>query len=716
MTKFTIVFSVLLLFCTLLTFLSFRGKLVWKPAYGVFFMAGLLCVAGIGLCSAKGGTTVSRLEKSEFRENVYTSLRLLENGRYGDAVSAAAEALLEKPGDSDAVFLKGAALNAAGSFSLSDEALASGKDDRYPEILKCNAKEKKLSDDQIREIAGSVLKNLAISSEEQNRWDRILRIRYELGQSQDTEAPDSVDEGLKLYAYRRSKRNVDALSEAEKLAKEGSLRHQIMLASFYADGYAPHDYSRSDEEIDTLLSRAASIEIELNRLEESEDTGISNAYRLKKTEYEMALKELDQVPGKRALNYFSSITPPENGKLAYHFEMARLCFFAGDEEKAAAELDNVFNRKTVDPGEWLGTESLLVRDAFLAFLNSGNVEDFYSAYGSMCAALESNMYGASYGKDNFADFLITYLRNLYTAIRINRIDVRNYPAVKAILSFARDEELTKDMLKVTDGGHNITDFSLEKMETDASLAISVVLDNSGSMAGEKMTTAKRAASDFVTNLDNDVLVSLNVFSSSAYEAVPLTKEHVGVKTALSNLVTMGGTNIASGIMSATQSLSTVDGEKIIILLSDGMDDPYSKIEEALDQARAQNITIYTIGMQGADEAYLNRISSATGGTYASVTSDRDLHSIYNLIRMSVGNRYLLKYTLTGESTIPVKNEYAEDTGTTVIRKVRTDLVREAGFDEKTYYIGFQQNAESTDNYYYYADHFKQYRRKITKEN
>jgi hypothetical protein len=73
----------------------------------------------------------------------------------------------------------------------------------------------------------------------------------------------------------------------------------------------------------------------------------------------------------------------------------------------------------------------------------------------------------------------------------------------------------------------------------------------------------------------------------------------------------GSTNMAAGIFVAYTTLQQARGEKAMVIISDGLPDDEEKAVNAAKSAKAFGVRIITIGVPGANEAFLKNIASAS---------------------------------------------------------------------------------------------------------
>ena len=686
------IFSILLLVSFLLLIISLVKKLVFKPFYIIIALAILLSGAGIARTVLRSpGADISR--ESGLERNIYMSARLLQDYRVADSLSAAGAACEEAPENRDALLLKAASLNGIGSYDISTRLLEEqGLEEEYG-IRESNQKKELLDKEQAEALAAEAIDNLGLSEEEEERFEMMMKLRYYKKGSDvsDISAGDfsGADAGyaeMKLADIEND--HGGAYKITGDLANAGDCRAQVALSDLYASGYVPHDYTRADEEYDDYLKRATLLQIEVDEMQEKlgnevltsdtdSDTPEMKEYRLKQTEYRMAVSELDHIPELRAVNYLRSIETDPNGELARHIQLARLLVGADREDEARKELDQVFLLETIPEDQWLSSDVILVRDTFLEFLQSSRPESFNSA----CRILIQDLtQGLSQDDTAFRDVLERYLRELYTGIRIARISTGQYPKVTAELTYAREGLLESSMMWMEDTGNIIDNFELVKADGGESIAVSIVLDVSGSMSGDRIASAKNAIDSFLSSLSGNVMLSFVTFSNDANIIIPFTDSADAVRQAVRRVNASGGTNIASGLAAAQRSLSSFTGSKYIILLSDGYDGSSNNIDSVLQSLSAAGIQTFTIGMQGADEAYLKKIAEHNGGNFVFAKNTAQLMEIYGLLQRSLMNRYYLSYTVSGST------EEKE-------RILQVNLKDSPAYDRKEYVLGFPKAEE-----------------------
>jgi Ca-activated chloride channel homolog len=176
----------------------------------------------------------------------------------------------------------------------------------------------------------------------------------------------------------------------------------------------------------------------------------------------------------------------------------------------------------------------------------------------------------------------------------------------------------------------------------------------------RLEAAKTAAVEFVSGIPPRYNVSVVSFAQTAAILVPPTTDHGAATAAIQNLQLAPSTAIGEGIFTSLNALLQVppDPENPdeppparIVLLSDGSTTYGRTSSEAAEQARAQEVPIYTIAY-GTENGYveingqrepvpvnqaeLENIARISGGEAYEARSASELDAVYEDIQSSVG--------------------------------------------------------------------------------
>ncbi len=182
-------------------------------------------------------------------------------------------------------------------------------------------------------------------------------------------------------------------------------------------------------------------------------------------------------------------------------------------------------------------------------------------------------------------------------------------------------------------------------QEEASLALALVIDKSGSMAGEKLDLTKQAARATAEVLPPSDQIGVIVFDSQARPVVQLQRASNRQRIAndIGRIQASGGTNILAGLREAVDELGAATArKKHVILLSDGQS-PYDDIPDLVDAARAARITISAIGVgDGADQTMLKMIAERGGGRFYQTRDPASIPRIFSRETSALDDRLIVE--------------------------------------------------------------------------
>lgn len=162
-------------------------------------------------------------------------------------------------------------------------------------------------------------------------------------------------------------------------------------------------------------------------------------------------------------------------------------------------------------------------------------------------------------------------------------------------------------------------------ETRPPAAVALTIDTSGSMAGDKITNARKAAAKFVDQLKDGDMVSLTTFSDAAAERVPLTRldpsSRQRIASVIAELRADGGTNLFEGVRVAGLSVMaapTTHPVRRVVLVSDGLATVGTTSKEMIallgEKAGDRGVQLTSIGVGlDYDENTLNQLAIRSSG-------------------------------------------------------------------------------------------------------
>jgi len=160
--------------------------------------------------------------------------------------------------------------------------------------------------------------------------------------------------------------------------------------------------------------------------------------------------------------------------------------------------------------------------------------------------------------------------------------------------------------------------------SDVHVTAYLAFDLSGSMSGEPLAEAQRAARGFVSNTDlAHCSVGVIGFADQVRVYLRACQDAKAIDRAISSLVVgeLGFCNEADPFDEIHSMLSSVDGPRFAITLADGV---WAHQGDAVNRARrchAAGIETIAVGFGGADRAFLARIASSDEGAFFTSLSE-----------------------------------------------------------------------------------------------
>lgn len=201
------------------------------------------------------------------------------------------------------------------------------------------------------------------------------------------------------------------------------------------------------------------------------------------------------------------------------------------------------------------------------------------------------------------------------------------------------------------------------LQTDEPIDVILVVDESGSMGGEKIATARAAARNFVAELDlEQARVGVVGFDTTSRLRVGLSDNATEIFTAIDMLRAMGGTRIDLGLGDARREMERNGragvARPVFVLLSDGYNNAgHEPVLREADAAKAAGIEIFTIGLN-ADEALMIAVATSPEHYFTSASAHL-LYAIFDAIVDRISTATLFRELVVTDE-IPDNMEYVPD--------------------------------------------------------
>lgn len=214
-------------------------------------------------------------------------------------------------------------------------------------------------------------------------------------------------------------------------------------------------------------------------------------------------------------------------------------------------------------------------------------------------------------------------------------------------------DLGREDFEVLDNGKPVT-LTLFNNEPEA-FSVAVILDTSASMTGS-LDLLKDAAEQFIIRLLPEDRGMVGAFNDKIqFPIASFTSDRDELAGALRELGFGNPTRLFDAIEAGIQQLRDVQGRRVVLVFTDG-EDTASKIGQGkvLDQARADEVMIYSIGLESEyfngqyrvrtrPDRGLRRLADETGGGYFELKKTDDLGPTFTRVAQELHSQYVLGF-------------------------------------------------------------------------
>lgn len=184
----------------------------------------------------------------------------------------------------------------------------------------------------------------------------------------------------------------------------------------------------------------------------------------------------------------------------------------------------------------------------------------------------------------------------------------------------------------------LTGFEIPEAEQRDPVNVAIVIDKSGSMQGEKIAQARKAALQAVDRLGKDDIVSIIVYDTSVSVLVPATKasDRESIQQKIQQISAGGNTALHAGVLKGAEELRKfLDRKRVnrVILLSDGLANVGPSTPGELEELGAslleEGISVSTMGLGlGYNEELMSRLALASSGNHVFIEDADSLVAVF----------------------------------------------------------------------------------------
>lgn len=184
----------------------------------------------------------------------------------------------------------------------------------------------------------------------------------------------------------------------------------------------------------------------------------------------------------------------------------------------------------------------------------------------------------------------------------------------------------------------LTGLILENDQERPPLNVSIIVDKSSSMSGDRIKHAREAAKQAIDLLSSKDIVSVVAYDSTVkviYSAAPLTNKKA-VKDAIDQIQSGGMTALFAGVSKGTEELrkhKSQDQVSRIILLSDGMANVGPSTTEEMGRLgislAKENVSVSTLGLGlGYNEDLMTELALRSDGNHTFIKDSKALTYVF----------------------------------------------------------------------------------------
>jgi len=214
--------------------------------------------------------------------------------------------------------------------------------------------------------------------------------------------------------------------------------------------------------------------------------------------------------------------------------------------------------------------------------------------------------------------------------------------------------LTRNAFSVWDNNveQDITFFS----DSDAPVSVGILFDVSGSMSGDKIQKARTALSRFILTSHPSDEYFLIAFNSRAQLLMDRTRDGEAVLQKLTLVQPKSNTALYDAVYLGLERVTRGSHQKrALLIISDGQDNAsrynFSQVRRLMKESDVVTYAVgivnpndvgSSLGMQG--QAFLDEISSVSGGKAFYPQTDVEMDEIFERIALELRHQYSIGYT------------------------------------------------------------------------
>ncbi|MDI6858305.1 MAG: VWA domain-containing protein [Dehalococcoidia bacterium] len=205
-----------------------------------------------------------------------------------------------------------------------------------------------------------------------------------------------------------------------------------------------------------------------------------------------------------------------------------------------------------------------------------------------------------------------------------------------------------------DGAPAVVEDVQAAVDADVGLAVVMVIDTSGSMAGAPLAAAREAALRLIDSLLPNDRASIIAFADGLGAPGPFTSDRQALAATLGGLQAGGATALYDAVIAGVRTARDAPlPRKVVVLLTDGHEweaTSAATMEQSLAEASAAGVPVFTIGVgTEVNVPYLEEVARRSGGRFIAAPAPGDIPGVYEGIGKMLRAAYILRLRLPGQT-------------------------------------------------------------------
>lgn len=234
--------------------------------------------------------------------------------------------------------------------------------------------------------------------------------------------------------------------------------------------------------------------------------------------------------------------------------------------------------------------------------------------------------------------------------------------IRLLVSVDSTDEIDLGSVKVTVGGQD-ADATAELAASSDKVRRTTVLaiDTSNSMAGARIAEARKAARTYLDTVPKNVEVGIVTFDDKVVVRQAPSLDRKRSKDVINDLTLTLNTALYEGVKTAISATGKADGQRQVLVLSDGLDSTRAELAPVVDAIRSSGVKLDVVSLeQGAEPpAPLTAMAEAGKGSVISAADPAALTEAFSNEAGSLARQVLV--TATVPDSVPANDATVEVT-------------------------------------------------------